>query len=115
MADYRKRSQEPELPKQNAEGGSVDLHALADLIANKVSEGIEIPQQNGIMYRGNSPDGTPINTFDDTASMDALAQSMVVQRGDQSSNFEDLGGVKETKKDNNQTNSTIDLLSDLED
>jgi hypothetical protein len=26
-----------------------------------------------------------------------------------------LGGVAETKKDNNETNNTIDLLADLED
>ena len=111
MADYRKKSQEPELPQQN----NIDLNALADLIANKVSGSIELPQQNGIIYRGYSPDGEPVNAFDDTSSMDALAKSMVVQRGEKSSNFEDLGGVKETKKDNNQTNNTIDLLSDLED
>lgn len=115
MADYRKRSQKPELPKEDEKGNNVDLNALADLIANKVSQGIEIPKQSGIIYRDFSPDGKPIDAFDDTSSMDALAKSMVVQRGDKSSNFEDLGGVKETKKDNNQTDNTIDLLSDLED
>jgi hypothetical protein len=112
MADYRKKSNEPKLPDQ---GGSVDLHALADLIANKVTEGIDLPQQSGIIYKSFSPDGKAEDAFDDTSSMDALAKSMTVQRGDKSSNFEDLGGVKETKKDNNQTNNTIDLLSDLED
>jgi hypothetical protein len=115
MADYRKKSKEPKLPEENNQGGSVDLNALADLIANKVTEGIDLPQQSGIIYKGFSPDGKAEDAFDDTSSMDALAKSMTVQRGDKSSNFEGLGGVKETKKDNNQTNSTIDLLSDLED
>jgi hypothetical protein len=114
MADYRKRSQEPVVPKNSLQVG-VDLNALADLIANKVSEGIEIPQQSGIMYKGFSTDENAKDSFDDTFSMDQLAKSMVVQRGDNSSNFEDLGGVKETKQDDKQTKNTIDLLSDLED
>jgi hypothetical protein len=113
MADYRKKKNEPKIP----DSGSIDLNALADLIAGKVSEGIEIPTQNGIMYRGVAPDGTPLNdeAFDASASMSQLADSMIVQRGDNKSNFEDLGGVAETKKDNNETNNTIDLLADLED
>ena len=111
MADYRKKSNEPKLLPSE----SVDLNALADLIASKVSKGIELPKQSGIIHRGFSLDGKPEVEFDNSSSMNALAQSMTVQRGNNSSNFEGLGGVKETKKDENQTNNTIDLLSDLED
>jgi len=112
MADYRKRSKPSQLPQENPQGDNVDLDALADLIASKVSQGIEIPQKNGIIYSGSDKEES---TFDDSSSMDALAKTMVVQRGDKSSNFEGLGGINKTKKDNDQTNSTIDLLSDLED
>jgi hypothetical protein len=111
MADYRKKSNEPKLPSDEG----VDLHALADLIADKVSKGIELPAQNGIMYKGVSPEKAQQEVFDATSSMNQLANSMTIQRGNKESNFEDLGGVKETKKDNDQTNNTIDLLADLED
>jgi len=114
MADYRKGPKEPIVPKSGLHVG-VDLNTLADLIAEKVSEGIELPKQSGIIYERGSSDGNPENSFDDSFSMDQLAKSMVVQRGENSSNFEDLGGVKETKQDNKKTNKTIDLLSDLED
>ena len=113
MADYRKKNTQPELPRNDSQSNSIDLDALADLIANKVSKGIEMPQNNGIIHSDTSQDKK--YAFDDSNSMDALAKTMVVQRGDKSSNFEDLGGVNKTKKDNNQTNNTIDLLSDLED
>jgi len=111
MTDYRKKSKDNVLPKNDSEGNNIDLNALAELIASKVSQGIEIPQKNGIIYKDNSQRK---ESFDDFASMDALAKTMVVQRGDKSSNFEDLGGVNKTKK-GDQTNTTIDLLSDLED
>ena len=107
MADYRKKSNEPELPKDG-----VDLNQLAELIASKV----KIPESSGIIHKVYSPDGRgAIDEFDNTDSLSKLAEGMVVQRGDQSSNFDDLGGVKETKKDAKSTNNTIDLLSDLED
>ena len=114
MADYRKESSAPVPPKSGLHIGG-DLNALAKLIAEKVSEGIELPKQSGIIYERGSSNGNPENSFDDSFSMDQLAKSMVVQRGDNSSNFEDLGGVEETKQDNKKTNKTIDLLSDLED
>jgi len=112
MADYRKRSKPAELPKEDQQGNNVDLEALANLIANKVSQGIDLPKNSGIIYKDSSKEE---DEFDDTSSMDQLAKTMTIQRGDKSSNFDDLGGVKETKKDNDQTNNTIDLLTDLED
>jgi len=111
MADYRKRSQ-PELPEQILQENKIDLEALANLIANKVSKGIELPKNSGIIYKDSS---FREDDFNDTSSLDHLAKTMVIQRGEKSSNFDDLGGVKETTKDNKQTNNTIDLLSGLED
>ena len=109
MGDYRKKSNEPKVPAN----GDIDINELADLIAGKVSK--LNPAGSVIMRRGFSEDVGPEDSFDATQSMKDLAKSMVVQRGNKSSNFEDLGGVKETKKDDGQTNSTIDLLTDLED
>ena len=53
--------------------------------------------------------------FSDEKSMEALAKAMVVQRGKNESNFENLGGVKETKKDQKAVDKTIALLSNLDD
>lgn len=127
MGDYRKRSEnfgtpvpgkpmvikETVIEKENT--NNLDLEALADLIADKVSQGVKVPNSIGIIDNvDNSPRKFKDN-FDDTSSMGQLAESMVVQRGKKSSNFDNLGGVKETKKDDSQTISTIDLLSNLED
>lgn len=54
------------------------------------------------------------NDFDDSKTMEQLAKSMTVQRGNSSSNFEDLGHIAETKKDKDEVNSTIDLLRGIE-
>ena len=42
------------------------------------------------------------------------AKSMTVQRGNSSSNFDDLGSVEETKKDKEEVDQTIDLLKGLD-
>jgi hypothetical protein len=110
VGDYRKSSKKPKLQVDDG----VDLGALAQMIADSVSKNIKIPegQVRNITY---APDGSIDDSFDATSSLSQLADSMLVQRGDKSSNFEDLGGVKKTKKDEKATNKTIDLLSDLED
>jgi len=53
--------------------------------------------------------------FDDSNTMEQLAKSMTVQRGDSSSNFDDLGNISETKKDKEEVDQTIDLLSGIQD
>jgi len=116
MADYRVNKNKKEAPQAQAQVGNVDMEALANLIADKVVKNVEVPQNSGIINKGFSgPKRDYVDDFDDSSALNQLAESMTVQRGDQSSNFDDLGGVKETKKDNNQTNNTIDLLADLED
>ena len=66
----------------------IDLTALANAVASALS-GIIPSQVNQVV----SSDGTTktVDTFDDSKTLDKLAQSMIVQRGDQSSNFDDLG------------------------
>ena len=127
MGDYRKRSEnfgvpvpgKPVIIKEKViekeSSNDIDLNALADLIADKVSQGVKIPSNIGIINSGDNSARNFQDNFDDTSSMNQLAESMVVQRGAKSSNFDNLGGVKETKKNDSQTTSTIDLLSNLED
>ena len=52
--------------------------------------------------------------FNDENSLSKLADSMVVQRGDKKANFDQLGDVKTTKVNEEETQNKIDLLSDLE-
>jgi hypothetical protein len=132
MADYRKRSEnfgvpipgKPVIIKEKVvevesnRDNDIDINALADLIAEKVSSqsGIINPTTRNPNFAGNlTIDNDSKKDFDETSSMSQLADSMVVQRGNKSSNFDDLGGVKKTKKDESQTINTIDLLSGLDD
>lgn len=52
--------------------------------------------------------------FDSSASLAKLADAMTVQRGANESNFEDLGKIKKTKKDDGSVDKTIDLLSNID-
>jgi hypothetical protein len=52
--------------------------------------------------------------FDSSASLAKLADAMTVQRGSSEANFEDLGKVKKTKKDDGSVDKTIDLLSNID-
>ena len=53
--------------------------------------------------------------FDSSGTMEQLAKSMTVQKGNSTSNFENLGNIAETKKDKAETDQTIDLLSGIQD
>lgn len=112
MTVYRKRHEEV-MTRHN----EVDINALADLISKKVLDNL----QDNLQVNYTQPTvrsgsfQVEKEEFDISSSMNDLAKNMVVQRGNSSSNFNDLGGVKETKKENDQTNNTIDFLSDLED
>jgi len=106
MSDYRKSSKK----NTNKPIDNLDLEALARLVAQEVSKNINTTTIN--------PSKKEIQEelkFDPTSSLKQLADNMVVQRGNKQSNFSDLGGVKETKKDKNTTDQTIDILKDLED
>ena len=54
-----------------------------------------------------------MDDFDDSRSLEKIAEAMTVQRGEKGSNFEDLGNVAETEK-RADTDKTIDLLSGLD-
>jgi hypothetical protein len=83
----------------------MDIDALAQAVAKAIGK---------VTIRGGTVEEFA-DTFDDKKSMEALADSMVVQRGKRESNFEDLGGIKETKKNQKEVDKTIDILSNLDD
>jgi len=50
--------------------------------------------------------------FDNTKTLEKMAESMVVNRNKTESNFENLGGIEKNKKD---VSATVDLLKNLGD
>lgn len=84
---------------------NVNIDDLASAVAKAIGK---------IVVKGGSSGGIEEDTFDNTRSLEELAKSMVIQRGKNESNFKDLGGIKETKKDKESTNKTIDLLKNLD-
>jgi hypothetical protein len=54
--------------------------------------------------------------FDESSTMEKLAQSMIIQRNKNENNFDnDLGNIEKTKANQAETDKKIDLLSNLED
>ena len=98
----------PSIPKQ-VNQPPIDTNA----IANAVIEAITKKMSNIIIREGRQEDVK--DTFDNSKSMEKLAEAMTVQRGNSESNFEDLGRVKKTVKNKEEVNKTIDLLKDIGD
>jgi hypothetical protein len=82
----------------------INIEALAAAVAKAIGK---------MTIRGGTAESFT-DTFDNGKSMEALAKAMVIQRSKNKSNFEDLGSVKETKKDKKSVDKTIDLLSNLD-
>ena len=93
------------LPEQK----SIDADQIANAVANALSSKINV---NAVQVSEKHID---VADSSDARSMEKLAQSMIVQRGDKEANFEDLGGTQETKKNKEEVQNTIDLLRDLDD
>jgi hypothetical protein len=95
------------------EGSSIplDIGALANAVAQAI--GKNMPKNTQIIHTYG--DGADIDTFDNSGTMDKLAEQMLIERGDSKSNFYDLGNIKETKRDQKDVDDTIDLLSNLND
>jgi len=85
----------------------VDIDAIAAAVAKAIGG---MPS----FRRGHSGEELE-DGFDNTKSLENIAEAMIVQRGKNESNFEDLGSVKKTKKDKKDVDKTIDLLSKLGD
>jgi len=95
-----------------------DINALANAVAAAISAKIPMSstcnsERNETFYieeKRNLSD-----TFDSSKTMNRLADQMLVERGKGKANFDDLGTIKTTKKDQKDVDDTIDLLKNLND
>ena len=87
----------------------VDVNAIANAVIDAINR--KLPN---IVVR-DSKEVKPVEVFDESSSMQKLAEAMTVQRGSSESNFEDLGNEKKTVKDKKEVDKTIDLLSNMGD
>jgi len=83
------------------------VKAVVDAIGDKIS--------NSNVNIANTSKKQGYNDYDDSKTMEQLAKNMTVQRGNSSSNFENLGQVSETETDKEEVDKKIDLLKGLGD
>lgn len=98
----------------------IDTAEMANVIAQAVGHVVENNLKNAQtpvynLGNGSNESDSTKGTYDESKSLAKLAESMLVQRGNNKSNFDDLGGVNISKKDSKETQSTIDLLKNLND
>jgi len=86
----------------------IDINVLISAITQAIQA---IPSKQTIV----NANGTEIEDFDNSKTMEQLANSMTVQRGKKESNFENLGNEHHTKTNKTDVEKTIDLLSNLND
>ena len=96
--------QPPEEKSFDANTINALANAIAQVIGNKISK-----DTVGKEIVNNKTD-----TFDDSGTLKRLAKEMLVQRGNNKSNFDNLGDIQITKKDQKDVDETIDLLSKLD-
>ena len=85
------------------------LSMIVDAVAKAVKD-------NSPTITGTNSQGQFKNDdFNNTNTLDKLADVMTVQRGKSKSNFEDLGDIKEIDKDKGDVGKTIDFLSEVDD
>lgn len=107
MGDYVDgQAPSPGRPMANQSGQNLDVSELAKAIAKEI--GGTGPRR---MY---TEGGEVYDGFDDTKSLDQLAKAMTVERGNNQSNFDNLGNVKKTERDSKETQDKIDLLKGLD-
>jgi hypothetical protein len=87
---------------------NVDTNAIAEAVIKALEK--KMAASGRIVERDQKVD----NDFDNKESLERLANAMIVENKNES-NLSGLGKVKETKKDNKETDKTIDLLSELGD
>lgn len=94
-----------EEPKVNL---NIDTNAIADAIIKAV--GNKLPS----VVVPVSQTGKDIDDFDNSASLDKLADAMTIPK-ENSGKVDGIGIIKETKKDEKEIKDTIDILSNLGD
>jgi len=95
---------QPEQAPQN-----IDVNALANALAQVMKT---MPISSGRSYTNADIEE---NVFDNTKTLERLADSMTVQKGNNESNFDNLGNEHQTKTDIEEIAKRIDLLSNLGD
>jgi uncharacterized protein YpuA (DUF1002 family) len=113
MGDYTKKNETHSEIKteRTIVEKTIDINELANAVAKAITINLPIHQKGIIVNENRQFDNFNIS---DEKTMENLAKSMIVQRSDNKSNFKDLGNVCETKKDIDDINNTIDLLSDID-
>lgn len=92
---------------------TIDISALANAVAAAIS--LKIPSDLSKNDNLNFEVKSSLDTFDTSKTMSRLADHMLIERGNGKSNFEDLGNITKTKKDQKDVDNTIDLLKNLDD
>ena len=87
---------------------NVDTNAIADAVIKAIEKKLETSGKIVVKNKEKIEDN-----FDDSSSMEKLADVMTMSREGES-NFGDLGSIKKVQKDISDTNKTIDLLKDVE-
>ena len=114
MGDYTKNNKESSTineVKIIEKSSGIDINELANAVAKAISISLPINKYNGSQCSQGSPEEDIINR----KTLEKLAKSMIVQREIREDELKNFGKVNESKKDINETNKTIDLLSNLED
>ena len=84
----------------------IDVNAIASAVVKAIGNKLpSVAQGSGQQAK---------DDFDDSRTLERLADSMSTQQGQNESNFEGLGKVKKTKKDQKDVQKTIDILSDID-
>ena len=83
----------------------IDVNAIAQAVAKALGKMPGRAISSGVEYE---------DDFSNSNSLEKLADSMIVQRGTNKSNFDELGGTQENKKDSKEVDKTIDLLKGLD-
>lgn len=121
MADYENgknvllKRPEPGRPLQPQKPKEVQKQIDTDAIANAVIAAITKKMPSIVVHESKEVQTKESDAFDDSSSMEKLAQAMIVQRGNSESNFNDLGKEKQTVKSKEEVDKTIDLLSKIGD
>jgi len=91
----------------------VNVDAIANAVIKAINDKMPVVRHGGATMQDGSG-ARVVDDFDNSKTLERLADNMTVQGGDSESNFEDLGKVKINKKDQKDVQSTIDLLSDID-
>lgn len=88
----------------------IDVNALATAIAQVMKN---MSLSNNISL--NNTKNKDVFGFDNSKTLERLANSMTVQRGNNESNFTNLGNEHQTKINKEEITKTINMLSNLDD